>query len=52
MQVWICSLTMMKGKKTSCNLYKLMGETIMGKDSGEEYSNVKKVDHVYILKKA
>ena len=41
----------MKGKKPSDNLCKLMGENVMGKDSGRAYSNVKKVKHLYMPKK-
>lgn len=33
---------MMRGKKTNGNLYKLIGETMVDKDSGGVYSKVKK----------
>ena len=41
----------MKDKKTSVNLYKLIGETIVGKDNGGVNSNVDKVKCVYMPKK-
>ena len=50
-QICRCSLMMVKGKKTSCNLYKLIGETLVGKDSNGIYNNEKKVEHAYIPKK-
>ena len=42
MQICRGSFMMMRGKKTNGNLYKLIGETMVDKDSGGVYSKVKK----------